>query len=125
MYLDFVNNLYQFGDVGNVTASAVLKINSASGAGSIQTFNGSAVVGLNIDLANSSYKIGDFNGTNNNTYFEADDSASTATIHGYNVGLDDDGSGSLIANSAGSDSGNFLIITINGTPYKINLLNAS
>lgn len=121
--LNFSSDLYEFGDVDNVTGSAVLKINSA--AGSIQTFNGNDVIGLNIDFANNSYKIGDFAGTSNMTYINVDDSAQTTTINGYNIALSDDNNGTLTSNSAGSDSGNFLIITINGTPYKINLLNAS
>jgi len=124
MYLDFLNNLYSFGDVGNVTSSAVLKINSAGGSGSgIQTFNGNNTIGLNIDFSISEYDLGDFAGYNNNTFIKVDDSARTTTISGDSINLSDNGNGTLTSNSAGSDSGNFLVITINGSQYKINLLN--
>lgn len=123
VYLDFFNNSYQFGDVANSISGAVLKINTNGGSESFQTFINNDVKGLNIDLANTSYKIGDFAGFDNNTYINVDDTSKTTTISGDNVTLTDNGSGALIAGSAGSDSGNFLIITVNGQQYKIQLFN--
>lgn len=121
--LDFFNNNYRFGDIDNSISGAVLKINTNGGAESFQTFINNNVKGLNIDLANTSYKIGDFVGFDNHTYINVDDTSKTTTISGDNITLTDNSSGALISANAGSDSGNFLVITINNHQYKINLLN--
>lgn len=123
VYLDFFNNSYQFGDVANSISGAVLKINTNGGAESFQTFINNNVKGLNIDLANTSYKIGDFVGFDNHTYINVDDTSRTTTISGDNITLTDNSSGTLTTNLAGGDSGLFLVVTINGTPYKIQLFN--
>lgn len=68
--------------------------------------------------------IGDWDGQQQATRIVVDDQNTEITL--YTSGgftLNDNGSGTLISGSASGNSGDHLVITINGTPYKINLLN--
>lgn len=68
---DFVNNIYQFGDLlFNVNGTAFI-INDASQL--IYTTNGGVSRGLELELNNGFYKLGDYNFTVNGTYIEIDD----------------------------------------------------
>jgi len=89
------------------------------------------LMGLSLAYDIQDYRFGDFNGANNSTYIQVDDSAG---IMVFNMGgaefhytqelrYSDSGSGALLSASSGGSSGQHLKININGTNYKIALSN--
>lgn len=123
IYLDFSNKSFQIGDTGNSDSGAILQVNTQVGSELIQTSINNNGTGLQINFPIQSYSLGDFGGNNNSTFINVDDGAATTRINGQNIALNDDGNNTLITSSAGGDSGNFLVITINNQQYKIQLFN--
>lgn len=85
-----------------------------------------------IDLNNNDYKLGDFYGTNNSTYFRVDDAhqanesyADTYNFNEINIGqgtINFNGTGYESA-TAGSNTTKHLVVYVNGNQYKIQLKN--
>ena len=69
--------------------------------------------GLVATYASEIVKVGQCLAQNTNTYIEVNNNNGTIELAGNN----------LVAGAAGAASGNFLIITVSGTPYKVDLLN--
>ena len=111
IYLDYTNNNYQFGDFNiNVNGSS-LNINDDQQI--IYTSFGNSGQGLKLDKYNGQYSIGDYLNNNNDTYLTIDDANGVLILNGNN----------LQSGTAGSSTGQYLIIKLNGTLYKIDLLN--
>lgn len=93
--------------------------------------NENDVTGLLINNHLGSYQFGDFQGVLNNSFIEIDwntGSIKNWTSADYEINLLTDGqiklNGSITAASAGGSAGLHLELIINGTLYKIALLNA-
>jgi len=69
--------------------------------------------GLVATYASEIVKVGQCLAQNTNTYIEVNNNNGTIEFAGNN----------LVAGAAGAASGKFLIITVSGTPYKVDLLN--
>jgi hypothetical protein len=76
--------------------------------------------GLSLNFASSLFQFGDFNAVNNGTHINIDDDTETITVNA-NVNLSLVGAG-LENTGAGSSSGKYLRILLNGNEYKIDLL---
>lgn len=110
-YLSFTNN------VNSVIIN--LRVNSLTNY--IQTEHNGNIKGLKFDYDQFTYKIGDFNAIDNNTYLFIDDLNENITLN-YNNALNLNGSNVTSATS-GSTSGLHLKVTINGVDYVIELRN--
>lgn len=180
--IDFVNNLYQFGNlytsvngfyqtsIGNITDGVYMDITGDSSGGTcimkaIDALSGQDILFHYENDGNEQYfKFGYFagnqnyiimgsdngqdmimntvingsgkgfelNGTANNyifgdtgtEYLFVDGGSSETTVFTQRFKLNDQGSGNLLSGTAGGNSGQHLVITINGTDYKIALLNS-
>jgi hypothetical protein len=116
--LHFGTSIYQIGDYNALSTNTYLRVN-VNGEQIITGGNG-GFKGLNLDGFNKSYQFGDFATTNNGTSIIIDDDNEGVTIKA-NVDLAFVGTG-LENTGAGSSSGKFLRILVNGNEYKIDLL---
>jgi hypothetical protein len=109
--IDFVNNVYNFGDFGNVTNGTYIQIENAQQE--IKTWHTGINRGLLLDFANLKYILGDCGLIGNGYAVTLDDGVGELRFDGAN----------LQSNSAGGNSGEHLVIWVNGTNYKIKLEN--
>lgn len=86
----------------------------------VSTVNQGATKGLYLDFDNKVYQFGDFNNVNSGTSFIIDDASTKMT---FNTQFLNFVGASLSSNTAGGNSGRHLVLTLNGTQYKIALLN--
>jgi len=125
--LDFANNVYFLGDFNSVSAtnsSFIIDNNN----GTISTQGYATANGILLDFSTNQYFLGDYNGTGNTSHISIKDS-------GKDIILSTNGGtitnicdllvfdGALTTGSASGNSGQHLQVTINGTPYVIQLLN--
>jgi len=125
--LDSSNLNYQFGDYAGQNKHNYFYVDDSNEE--IRTVMAGVLTGIFVDRVLNVY-IGDYTGNLNLNYTEYDNNngnisnfCNTEFHYIQNLRYDDNGSGSLISGSAGGSSGNHLVISINGTPYKIALLN--
>ena len=76
--------------------------------------------GLLIDFPNKKYSLGDFNNVNNKTYLYIDDGNNLIYFNTENLVFN---GSALQSNTASGNSGEHLVITLNGVQYKIKLEN--
>jgi len=108
--LDFANNTYQFGQLsGNNFTKFII---SDAGREIYTSINGS-INGLLISQSNDNYKFGVMNGGNTTNISISDGGTYPIRFNGTN----------LLSGTAGAHGGQHLKININGTNYKIALLN--
>jgi hypothetical protein len=129
---------------GTFIDSCLVQDNDNASFQSIKTIDNNANDwGLIVAPTSLQVQLGDYQTLGNGTVFTLDDSAADISIFAYNnVRLTTDATGTIILNtgpfvlnissiringpvtagSAGLPSGQFLMININGTAYKINLL---
>jgi hypothetical protein len=138
--LDFANFVSYLGDWNGISNFTYIKVDAPNGqitlwAGDnnqtnltiddinqvIKTNVNGNDKGLNLDFSNNVYSLGDYNGITNNTSVSIDDANKIITLK-TEGDLVLTGS-SLQSSTAGGSSGEHLIITLNGNPYKIALLN--
>ena len=81
-----------------------------------------AINGLTSGFVNTGENNCDYLNTTFEGKFGIPDSGNDLTLSGTQINFNSD---SFISNSAGSNSGNHLVVFINGTEYKIKLENAS
>lgn len=117
--LDFPNDKITFGDP---TLGNYLVLDW--GLSQFYAINNTSQNGLRIEFDNFLFQFGDWQNQSGAgaTYIEANASTSSATIWANAFNLHDN-NGALISASASGSSGDHLVITINGTQYKIALLN--
>ena len=127
LFLDYSNFVYQLGDYAGVNKVNYFTVDDLNEE--ITSTMAGNLTGILIDRV-LNVKVGDYTGNININYTHWDNNNNT--ISNYCVDefhyiqslrYDDGGSGNLISGSAGGSSGNHLVIAINGTPYKIALLN--
>ena len=141
LQLDFANNNYSIGDFNILYNGAYIQIDDANrlvniSAGdnfyntrfiiddntqSVYSFNNGNPIGLKLDFVTKKYFLGDFNGLFNSTQIIIDHGGKNITLWADNS-LEFKGIG-LQSATAGGSSGNHLVIYLNGTQYKIALLN--
>ena len=143
--LDFASKEYSFGDFNGVVSLTYLYFDvpnqycnlSASpinlivdgGNQDIKTIFGGNDIGLKLDYTISSYYLGDFDNNLNKTYIWVKDASKSINLltNGGEITFTADllqFSGALTSVSAGGSSPlGHLMLTINGTPCKIQLLN--
>lgn len=109
--LDFLNNLYIFGDDSSVASGAFSYAEADSANFTFKIKTGAPAV-TNIYANNDITKMGDVDVAANGTTFGVDDTAEKLTA-----------SANLLSNTAGGTSGQHIKINIGGTDYKIALLN--
>lgn len=110
-YFDYTNLEYKFGDFGGLNNNTSFFINDL--IQQIYTKNNSGPTGLKIDLFNRISTLGDFDLNNNGYYLMIDDVNGTLNFTGTN----------LESLTSGGNSGKYLVIRLNGNPYKIRLEN--
>jgi hypothetical protein len=118
LFFDFVNDYFSIGDFGNTNNGTYLKIDDDNVK--ITTFFVGSEVGLKLDFNNIVYLFGDFNVNNNGTSLIIDDSSQKFTFNTSDLNFN---GGNLQSNTASGNSGEHLVITLNGAQYKIQLLN--
>ena len=126
IYLDFANRVYTFGDISSTNNGTSLYINDNADA--IYTANANGNEGINLVLGGNRYQFGDFSGSYNGTSIDIKDTAKAINLiaSGGTILFSTDllnFVGTLTSGSAGGNSGQHLQVTINGTAYKIALLN--
>jgi len=109
-------NIVELGDFANLLSGTYLSIKS--NLGDIRSTTNSRDQG--IFIRDKQYILGDFAGTNNNTYFEINDIDKTLNFNGDIFKI----SSNLTTNSAGSNSTLHIKVIISGTEYRIPLKNA-
>jgi hypothetical protein len=125
--LDFAANVYFLGDFNGVSGTnSSFAIDNNNGV--IYTQGYTQQNGILLDFGTNQYFLGDYNGTGNTSYISIKDSSKAITLStngGTIVNICDSlvFSGSLTTGSASGNSGQHLQVTINGTPYVIQLLN--
>lgn len=127
LFLDMQNLAYYLGDYSLQNKSNFLIVDDTNEE--IKTFMSGSGTGLYVDRE-LYVKVGDYNGNINTNYTDWDNNNNsisnyTQTEFHYiqQLRYDDGGSGALISGSAGGNSGNHLVLIINGSTYKIALLN--
>ena len=136
-YLDFVNFQFIFGDINNdFNGTKILMDDNyryiniianpitfwIDGLMNVSYFNYNGNdIGLKLDFANNLYFLGDYNGLTNSTQIIINNGNKDITLWAENS-LQLKGAG-LQSASAGGSSGDHLVIYLNGTQYKIALLN--
>ena len=137
--LDFLNDRYSLGDPDIVNfgsyitvdnLNSVINLNGGDGFNTrvyiddtnrfIKTTYTGNDIGLQLDFNNLAYSFGDFNVVNNGTRLIIDDNSLKITFDTNYLNFN---GGSLQSNTASGNSGEHLVITLNGTQYKIQLLN--
>jgi hypothetical protein len=118
IWLNFFTNIYRFGDFSNLTNGTSFYINDNNEL--IYTKYVGNDIGLKLDFANTNYLLGDYNVTYNGTYYLIDDNNQKMS---FNTEFLNFVGAQLQSNSAGGNSGKHLVITLNGSTYKIKLEN--
>lgn len=108
---NYANDVYNFGDFINQTNGTYIMIDN--GSEQIKTWHNGNNRGLQLDFTNLIYTLGDYNGATNQYYITIDDGLGELRFNGAN----------LQSNTAGGNSGEHLVIWLNGTNYKIKLEN--
>lgn len=132
--LDFANNQYAIGQYqsGNVAGLSIDLSNSIYSLGDIdingnyitynggtfKSVNGGSDIGLKLDFVNTTYLFGDYNGINKNTYFAIDDGNEKMTFRAQFLNFV---GATLQSNTSSGNSGEHLVIVLNGNTYKIKL----
>jgi hypothetical protein len=116
--LNFASSLFEFGDFNAVNNGNSFWIDDANNL--MRTYSGGQRNGLQFDFGAKTYSFGDFEVINNGTHINIDDDTETITVNA-NVNLALVGAG-LENTGAGSSSGKYLRILLNGNEYKIDLL---
>lgn len=116
--LDLQNKLYKFGYVSAGTGFFMDVTNNI-----YEMKSGSTPFGFSFDTSNNKFSFGDIGGFGGLSKIDFDGTNSTALLSAETVALSDAGAGTLLSGSSGGNSGQHLVITINGTVYKISLLN--
>jgi hypothetical protein len=124
--LDIANREYYLGDFNNISNGTSIKIDDFGKT--IAIFQGGNDNGLVVNLQSFRFSFGDYINSNNNTYLYIDDTAKLIQLYTNGGQVDTNAdlltfNGALTSSSAGGNSGQHLKVTINGNPYKINLLN--
>lgn len=104
------NKEYLLGDVGGVNNGTKFLIDDADRI--IQTYGGNEQ-GLYLDFSNRQFKLGDYMNNQNGYWLMIDDVNEELIFNGTN----------LESSTAGGNSGQHLVIVLNGNPYKIKLEN--
>jgi hypothetical protein len=110
---DGTNTITLNAPYGNIDLTSGSTINLTSGGGSSNN--------INLDSKNGYLIAGDVISSGNSTQIFIDDGNKIIGLSTDTIELSDNGSGNLISNTAGGNSGAYLILTINGNQYKINL----
>jgi hypothetical protein len=84
-----------------------------NGSEQIKTWHNGNNRGLQLDFTNLIYTLGDYNGATNQYFITIDDGLGELRFNGAN----------LQSNTASGNSGEHLVIWLNGTNYKIKLEN--
>lgn len=135
LFLDFAGRVYCFGDFSGYNNGTSLCINES--ADIIYTANTNGNQGILLNLNAKDYRFGDFSPVGNGTVISIKDSAKVINLecgggaislytNGGNLNLGANQlflTGTLTSGSASGSSGQHLQVTINGTAYKIALLN--
>lgn len=112
------NSIVKIGDVDAIGNGTIFFVDDSNKK--IGSFTGGNDDGILIDFLNARYYFGDFNYLNNGTHlFIADN---PKAIYFYTEILNFNGA-SLQSNTSGGNSGEHLVIELNGNPYKIKLEN--
>jgi hypothetical protein len=112
------NSFVRIGDVDAIGNGTIFSVDDSNKQ--IVTFTGGTDNGISIDFASSRYYFGDFNGLNNSTHLFIGDSGQTIYFYTENLHFN----GALLqSNSSSGNSGEHLVITLNGNQYKIKLEN--
>jgi hypothetical protein len=125
--LDFANNVYFLGDFNGVNGTnSSFSVDNNNGI--IYTQGYATENGILLDFSTNQYFLGDYNGTGNTSHISIKDSGKNITLStngGIITNICDSlvFSGALTTGSASGNSGQHLQVTINGTPYVIQLLN--
>jgi hypothetical protein len=124
--LDFANIEYWLGDFNNINNGTSIKIDDFGKT--IAIFQGGLDNGLAVSLQSLRFSFGDYNNFGNNTHIYIADGAKLIQLYsnGGQVDISADlltFNGAIISPTASGSSGDHLQVTINGTPYKIALLN--
>ena len=109
--LDFPNAQYLLGDFNNNNNGTHLFITDL--AEIILSVNRNNYRGLKLDFGNLQYWLGDYSSTTNGYWLLMDDGNGQLVFNGAN----------LISGTASGNSGQHLVIVLNGNPYKIKLEN--
>jgi hypothetical protein len=112
------NSFVTIGDVGAIGSGTIFSVDDANKK--IVSFTAGTDNGILIDFFSNRYYFGDFNGINNNTHLFIGDSGQT--IYFYTENLEFNGT-ALQSNTSGGNSGEHLVIKLNGNDYKIKLEN--
>lgn len=128
--IDIAAGSYKFGNYvngGTYNDLAIIFINDFIGSGGsdqiVTQYNNSLDFGISLDFVNSNFKLGSYSGTND-CYINSDANANLLKFYVNNpLELSDNGTGNMISNTASGASGDHLVIVVNGTQYKIALLN--
>lgn len=111
LYLDFLNNQYNFGDFTNTNSGTTIVINDLTQI--IQTQHTGSNRGLKLDFGGLQYWLGDYDGITNGYWLQIDDTSGELKFNGAN----------LISATSSGNSGQHLVIVLNGSTYKIKLEN--
>jgi small nuclear ribonucleoprotein (snRNP)-like protein len=118
VYCNFSANFVDIGDFSSSFNGTMFSVDVNNEQ--IVTRNNGQDKGIYIEFTNTNYYLGDFNGIDKNTFLYIEDG--NETIHFYTKILDFNGA-SLQSNTSGGNSGEHLVITLNGNQYKIKLEN--
>jgi len=126
--LDFANNVYFLGDFNGVSGTnSSFTIDNNNGA--IYTQGYATQDGILLDFSTNQYSFGDYNAIYNNTHIFIKDQIKVISLitNGGEISQTADllrftGTG-LQSNTSGGNSGEHLVITLNGSQYKIKLEN--
>lgn len=126
LLLDFANRTSILGDYGNFGIGLYLQVDNNNNF--IGAYNSNGNYGLALEYANNIFSLGDRSGLVNNTYIAVDDSASSINTNCVDFFFDISNTlnfngASLQSNTASGNSGEHLVIYLNGVQYKIQLLN--
>jgi hypothetical protein len=94
----------------------------------MRTYLANTYVGFALDYTSKTYAFGDFNTLNNGTFLSVRDNSKVIKLNTVGGEISQEAdllrfTGALTSGSAGGSSGQHLQVTINGTAYKIQLLN--
>jgi hypothetical protein len=117
--LDFINNNYSLGDFVSVSTGIYLNVNPT--IKKVNVFDGINSNGLEIDFTNTTYAIGDYAYLNLGTAIVINDNSKSIDLQ--TEGYVNFKGGNFLSPNSGGSSGDHLIISVNGTQYKIQLLN--
>lgn len=113
LLLDFNSGLYYIGNYGG--PGTHIKIDDT---GTIKSFFGSTAKGFNLDNITNIYDFGDVGG---GAWLSIDGTNTSVTTSTQVLVFDDGGSGALLSNTSSGNSGQHLVVTIDGTIYHIKL----